>query len=268
MKQQNLLQPILFAGIVAILFSCQKEVAPRQNESNVLVSANKKDQSLKFNTFKGPQVEVGNGKARSWISISHTGVPSEIGIEMTADALTGHATDPEAHTEFTLPLHQKATAVTPFDHIGINWNPGGHPPFALFGLPHFDFHFYLISVEEQMAIPPHPAVIFPPTGYMPASFTPDPFGVPMMGVHWSEPGSVAPGTFTHTMIYGSYLDEFIFVEPMVTVDYLLSGASINMPYAQPTLFAETGTYYPTTYNIYWDDKKQRVYITLSDFVLR
>jgi hypothetical protein len=268
MKQLALLQPVLLMGMAIILFSCQKEVSPRVSESNGLLSASKSKQDLKFNTFKGPQVQMGDGKARSWITISHTGMPAEIGIEITADALTSQPQEQDAHPEYTLPLHQKALAVTPFDHIGINWNPGGHPPFDLFGVPHFDFHFYLISVEDQIAIPPHFVTTLPPAGYMPSSYMPDPVGIPMMGVHWSEPGTVAPGTFTHTMIYGSYNDAFIFVEPMVTLDYLLSGSSVSKPYAQPTLFAETGTYYPTTYNIYWDEKKQHVYITLSNFVWR
>jgi len=32
-------------------------------------------------------------------------------------------------------------AVPPFDHIGINWNPNGHPPAGVYNRPHFDVPF-------------------------------------------------------------------------------------------------------------------------------
>ena len=99
----------LLLGCSALLFSCQKEISSKQNERTVsAAAAGKSNQDLKFNTFYGPQVQVGDGKARSFITISHTGVPSEIDIEMTSGALTG------------LPLHQKAQNATPFDHLVIN----------------------------------------------------------------------------------------------------------------------------------------------------
>ena len=45
-----------------------------------------------------------------------------------------------------------------------------------------------------------------------------------MGKHWSlPPAQIAP--FTRTMILGTYNGELIFEEPMVTLAYLLSGAS-------------------------------------------
>jgi hypothetical protein len=259
--------------------ACKKEIAEKDKAITVVEAlGSKANQAEKFNTFYGPQVQVGDGKARSFYTVSHTGVPQELGIEMTSGAFSGI---PEDHdlASFVLPLHQKASQATPFDHIYMNWNEHGHPPFALFGVPHFDFHFYTISVAQRMAIPAYipptspdfilgPHDILPPLAYRPAGFVPTPGGEPQMGKHWADIlHPVMPGTFTHTMIYGSYNGSLIFVEPMITRAFLQSGADLSMPYGQPTQFQESGTYYPTVYNIK-DDASGKHYITLSGFVLR
>jgi hypothetical protein len=251
--------------------ACKKEMAEKDKAvTGVEAVGSKANQAEKFNTFYGPQVQVGDGKARSFYTVSHTGVPQELGIEMTAGSLSGL---PEDHdlSAFVLPLHQKALQATPFDHIVINWNEHGHPPFEVFGAQHFDFHFYTISVAQQMAIPaftPMADDIVPAQQYWPAGFIPLPGGEPQMGKHWLDVlHPVAPGTFTHTMIYGSYNGSFIFVEPMITRAFLQSGADVSVPYGQPAQVQRTGLYYPTVYNIR-DDASGKHYITLSDFVLR
>ena len=143
--------PALF--MVLLFTACQKQDL-KQNDSLESSSKSKKSLSLqeeKANTFYGPQVHTGDGKVRSFISITHTGVPQEIGLEMTAGSLNGLSM--EDQVSYVVPLHQKAKAITPFDHIYFNWNPHGHPPAMFFSAPHFDFHFYMTSVEERMMIP-------------------------------------------------------------------------------------------------------------------
>lgn len=257
-----------FIGASICLFSCQKEQTVEESIDHVQlqISSAQSDQSLLSNTFKGPQVQMYSGQARSWITLSHTDVPLEIGIEMTAQAVAtvGH----ESGT-FALPLHHKAKDATAFEHIVINWNPHGHPPGGVFTVRHFDFHFYTITNEERLAIPIYPLAVaafdnLPPTGYIPASYFPDPGGVPLMGKHWAD-RSVAPGTFTKTMIYGSYNGEVNFIEPMITESVILNGVPFSLPFAQPTGFAEH-TYYPTKYKFYVNNGKY--YVTLSDFILR
>ena len=252
-------------ALCAILLSCQKEESLNESQNAILLSVNA-DQNTKYNTFKGPQVEMGSGYTRSWITLSHTGVPLEIGVEMTEAAITSLG---EVSGDFVLPLHHKAIDATAFEHIVINWNSHGHPPANVFTVPHFDFHFYTIKNQQRLAIPVYPLAIaafdnLPPAGYMPASYTPDPGGVPQMGKHWGD-RSVVPGTFTKTMTYGSYNGEVNFIEPMITKAVLLSGAAFSLPFAQPSLFAEN-TYYPQRYNFYINNGKY--YVTLSDFVWR
>ena len=265
----QLLKPFAVVAISTALFACQKTVADTQPSvsESMLAPASAANQSQKSNTFYGPQVSMGNGKARSFVTISHTDAPSEIGIEMTNDAFTGLPTTEEG-ASFVLPLHQKAQAVTPFDHIEIDWNPNGHPP-TPYLVPHFDFHFYKISMAEQQAIVPGPLMeILPPSGAMPPTYIPTPGGVPQMGKHWVDVTSpeLNGKPFTKTFIYGSYNGKVIFDEPMITLATLLSGQSSSTPIPQPQIFMPANTYYPTTYNISADDKKH--YVSLSNFVFR
>jgi hypothetical protein len=263
-------QHLLFAAfaILAGLSSCKKEIQPKGEETLRAVSQKGNgNQALKENTFYGHQVQVGNGKARSYIRMTHAGTPLELGIEMTEGAMAGLGD----HLTFVLPLHQKALKATAFDHIYVGWNEGGHPPIPLFGVPHFDFHFMMMSSAARMAIPDYTPGslhdLLPAAPYWPAGFVPTPGGEVVMGKHWVDVvNPVFPNSFTHTMIYGSYNGKMNFVEPMITRAFLQSGADVSMSYGQPAQYHETGTYYPTMYNI--TDKEGKHYISLSNFVLR
>lgn len=274
---------IIVLGTLLLLFSCsQDEMVNNGPEESTALSFTAKTSSDKLNVFKGPQVALGFGKVRSWISVNvKNGLPNEIGIEITPEAFKNLTTNnsktlPPDHETIVVPLHLKATQSTPFDHIGLNWNPRGHQPDGVFDVPHFDIHFYMISVEAQMAIPewsPETDAAFnlyPPMGYMPADYGTPPgpaTAEPQMGKHWlpNNLGDYLP--FSKIMIYGSYNGQLIFVEPMITLDYLLSNTDFSMNYSQPEHFAKAGNY-PTKYNIYHDAATGNTYITLSEFVAR
>ena len=276
--KQRFLQWLAPASFIFLITSCQKQELQNAGEQE-LSSASKKSSDLsgtKTNTFYGPQVHVGNGKVRSWTRITHAGIPEEMGIEMTAGALTGlpmeHDHPTPDHTTMIIPIHQKGKGLTPFDHIGLNWNPQGHPPAMFFLAPHFDIHFYMMSVEERMAIPaysPASAAMFNNfPDYMPANYfaPPGPDGAEIqMGKHWAPP----PPTFlpfTRVMILGTYNGKLNFVEPMVTLAYLQSKATSSQGYSQPTYFEHTGKWYPTVMNVYAANGKH--YVSLSSFVKR
>jgi hypothetical protein len=259
---------ILFLGL--LLFSCQKDSLDKKSSVlNDQSLAGKSGDASKSNTFYGPQVQLGNGKVRTFTRINHAGNPEEIGVEITEGALSGLPTEGDHHDLANpLTLHQKAKDVTPFDHVSFDWNPNGHPPF-FFSVPHFDVHFYMISMAERMEIPeysPSSAPLFdnlPTADYIPANYAAGPGGEPMMGKHWSPPPpSFLP--FSKVMIWGSYNGRFTFIEPMVTYDYLMSGISFSSAFGQPLKFPEAGNY-PTVYNIYTDSKTHNRYISLSNF---
>ena len=250
-----------------VFISCKKETKsfPAQEENAFSAMAAKAHADSKYNTFKGPEVEVGNGYARSFVTISHAGVPQEIGVSFTDEALSGL---PSVNAPYVLELHNRALEATPFEHIALGWSANGHPLPNSFIAPHFDVRFFMMSLADRLAIPPPPSPGFtnlPPAGYMPANYFPD-AAVPQVGMHWTDKSFTAGVPVDHTLILGSFDGAFTFVSPIVVRTDLVSGQSFSIAYAQPQSFAEHG-YYPTKYNIYQDDK-QGHYVTLSDFVWR
>jgi len=250
-----------------LLSETEKVVIPQIQPSFVAGKMNGKGDD--YNTFYGPVVQMGDGHLRSWINISRKdGEPLGIGIEITGkafDHLPTDATNFAANT-FVLKLHQKALAVTPFDHITINWEPEGHEPPGIYDVQHFDMHFYKISLADQMAITgvPGPA---PDPGYLPASYVIRAATVPQMGTHWIDPSSpeLHGAPFTHTFIYGSNNGHVHFLEPMITKAYLLSGAMVSKAIPQPIHFAPSNKYYPSTYKIWKNSENGRHYVALTDF---
>lgn len=267
LNQKKMKKILIFAAFAFItLSSCKKDVAFEGKKDVLFKAAGKADQDMKFNTFKGPEVEVGNGYARTFITRSHTGVPQELGVIFTDEALSGL---PTVNTPYVLEFHHKALESTPFTHVALGWSANGHPlPGGAFITSHFDVRFFMMSLEERLAIPAPPAPgfsVLPPTGFMPANYFPD-APVPQLGRHWTDNSFVAGVPVNHTMILGSYNGAFTFVSPIVVRTELAQGTSLSLPYSQPQFFAEHG-YYPTQYNIYQDNKKQH-YVTLSNFVWR
>jgi len=253
------------AGIV-FFSSCQKD-----EFRDPSIEAARANQDDKSNTFYGPQEHLGNGKARSFFTMTHENRPLELGIIFTQSSMDGLSNDAMDHEGNTthLRLHQKASQVTPFTFIMVNWNPAGHPP-AFYGAPHFDIHYYLnMSMEEQMMVAIGPSMFqFPAPGNIPAVYVPG-APVPMMGQHWSDPTSpeFLGQPFTKTFIYGSYAGEVIFYEPMITRSYLLSGVSSTTAFPVPTVFTPNQTWYPTSYKVYTDNAGN-IIVSLSDFVWR
>ena len=228
-------------------------------------------------THLGDVVPFGSGTARSWVSVADDGTPTAVGITLTETALAGlpvTATPGMIWTvEYILDLPD--IPLLPFDHIGVNWNPQGHMPSGVYNVPHFDFHFYLISPEERRQITargddlercrraPAPGAV--PEGYI---FAPE-SEEPGMGGHWADPRSheFHGEAFTSTFIYGTYEGEVIFWEPMVTKAYLESHPDVMVPLQVPQGYAQTG-YYPTSYGIHYDTARREHTVTLEGLTLR
>ena len=264
-------------GIIKDELTSQEKIIIPMDESNNSSSAAKTDDEVKYNTFYGPVVQMGVGHARSWVNITHDNKALAIGIEMTEGALQLHdANDDGRSLEFVFPLHQKAKAFTPFDHFLVNWNEHGHPPPGIYDLPHFDFHFYKMSLAERLAIPAFndapqkfnnlPDLAYIPTGY----FTRPNEGIIQMGRHWGD--GLSPELhgqpFTHTFIYGSYDGKVTFLEPMITLALLQSGVTVQKAIRQPQLFDPVDNYYPTRYNIWKNENNNRHYVAMDQMVWR
>ena len=254
----------------------------------------------------GTAVTVGEGRARSYVVLDEqTGAPRELGVALDERALDGlpaagsghHGSGPMTHSyNLALPSENK----TPFRFVELNWNPAGHEPDGVYqGVPHFDFHFYVISQAERDAIVPTDPEFETRANNLPAGDYVPPFNVPlgppgaapakvavpMMGVHWSDvrspelqrllgkPDAYEP--FTATFIHGSWNGQFSFWEPMITRAHILEKKTASdpavrdqvLPISMPAKYATPG-YYPSGYRITWDAEAKEYRIALAGLAWR
>lgn len=213
--------------------------------------------------FKGPEEQVHDGKAWTWFETDKAGQPKKLALAITDAALNSvpvgdGGTGPHDHGDmennWILKFHPKAD-VLPFNHVGMGWNPNGHEPEQVYGLPHFDFHFYMPTPEEIAAIPVYEQAKekfdnYPAAEYFPANYMNFGGGVPQMGAHWIDVTSpeINGAKFTQTFIYGSYDGKVTFYEPMITLEFLKATSNFTRPIPEPAKVQKTG-WYPTELNI-------------------
>lgn len=238
----------------------------------VFTSCTKEKDSDKSGVFKGPEVTVYHGKAWTWIQLTKQGTPERVAISINEDALNtvkigddnsgGHQHDDHV----VLPFHPKAD-VTLFNHVWLNWNPGGHPPAGIYNKPHFDLHYYMVSSQERETfIDPAKLNANLAADYLPANYIGvDP--VPTMGKHYVDVTSpeLNGQPFTQTYIHGSYDAKLVFLEPMITLDFLKATTDFVRDLPQPAKFQKTG-YYPTKMRVTKQGTVTNV--ILEAFVLR
>ncbi len=230
----------------------------------------KKDNKKSSQTFYGKAVALGGDSVRSFITINENAQPESIGLQFGENALNGLPTDtmpemPENMYPVTLPDQAKITGL---NHIEVDWNPFGHPPAGVYTVPHFDFHFYYITPEEQASVVPGPDVVPVPSQFVPKDyFSPVPIAVPDMGVHWFDSTATEfhGQPFTSTFIYGFYHGEMTFLEPMITKAFLQTHPDFSSAIKQPQAFQKSN-YYPTNYQIKYDGTKHVYLLTLSGLI--
>ncbi|HYG87817.1 MAG TPA: DUF5602 domain-containing protein [Azospirillum sp.] len=206
---------------------------------------------------KGPAVPLGQGTAQAWVSMDWNGEPAALGVSVSEAALRGIEALHHG-AALTLPLPAEA-AGTGFDHVLLNWNPHGHPPAHIWGSPHFDVHFYMISPAAREAISDkdpefktkarrNPEAHFVPVGYVLESEA-----IPAMGVHWADASTPEfhGKPFTHTLIYGAWDGQVTFIEPMIDKSVFDRRETVVADIRQPAAVAIPGRY-PTQYRIDFD----------------
>ncbi len=225
--------------------------------------------------FKGVDVPFGNGSARTEVAVRGTSVVSAA-VVLSASALDGLPTQlpPMQSLEFILPFPTGGPA-TVFDHVGVNWQPTGHPPMDIYTTPHFDVHFYMVTQQQRDAISPADpqygakSTRQPSSEDRPLGYTLDPNGIPRMGVHAgaADAPEYRGRPFTTSFIYGFFDGSMIFLEPMLTRAFLLSRPDTTMRIATPARYPRSGAY-ATTYNVRYDTAAREYRIELRDFVVR
>lgn len=245
-------------------------------------------------TVYGVSQNLGNGTARTYVTLNAEGKPVSLGVALSEAALTNLPMTPNAPSpsaamlQLALPVD---APVTGYNHVMLDWNPAGHEPDHVYTLPHFDFHFYQLTPTQVMAMMPtdpqwatkagsYPAAQYVPNGYVAASVLANvpaaAAAVPMMGMHWLDVSSPelqpppAGKTFTETFIYGSYDGKFIFLEPMITKAYIESLKNTSgMQRAIPSpAQVQTAGYYPSKYSIRYDSTAKEFRIALDSLTYR
>ena len=217
-------------------------------------------------TSYGPAQAMGNGTARSFVTLDDSGAPTAIGVTLSEDALAGL---PAGEAPTVLPLPAQAASATAFDHVSLDWEPAGHEPPGVYDRPHFDVHFYLIGQTQRQAIGFAPDEPAPAANAIARDYVSARTVVPNMGQHWFDPGDPnnTPGNFAHTFLYGYHQGSMIFMEPMITRATFLSRNEISMDIKQPQSYPKPG-YYPTHYSIRYDDASRAYVVTLDKMVRR
>jgi hypothetical protein len=211
--------------------------------------------------YEGKSVRIGHGTAHTITRTDANGNLTAIGVAFTRGALDGLPAATKTTTDFPylLPMPVKGPK-TVVDHVVINWEAAGHPPPHVYDVPHFDFHFYLVSRADQMNVAfdnesqssdpsQQPAAALLPAGYV----VPPGTALSKMGVHAVNPAAAEfhGQPFTATFIYGYYNKRQTFLEPMVSLAYLKSQPSFAAPVVRPASYGKRGAY-PTSYSVNYD----------------
>ena len=208
--------------------------------------------------FEGEKISLYSGQTWNWAKLDANGNPLQAAIVFDDVALNslpigGGAPPFEASSNF----NERADKL-PFIHAALDWNPSGHDPLFIYGKPHFDFHFYMITQATRLAIPLYTTDSarfknVPVSAYLPDNYFNSGGGVPQMGVHWIDATSpevsrTNPQPFTQTFIYGTYNGMVTFYEPMITLDFIKATTSFERTIPQPSKYKVAG-YYPTIMRI-------------------
>lgn len=216
--------------------------------------------------YSGAPVNIGDGVARTVVRTDEAGDPEALGVEFTPGVLEGLSDTPAEdrslgwHHFLAFPPQAPETG---FHHLMINWHPEGHSPDKVYGVAHFDFHFYVMDWDRQLDIRyPHPETPDTTGVTRPdAALVPDAYAIPP-GTHVNEMGvhSVpkdAPELhgepFVHTFMYGYADGELAFLEPMITREFLASRSDHAKSLPTPERYGSAG-WYPTRFRVEYDEQ--------------
>jgi Hypothetical protein TTHB210 len=225
-------------------------------------------------TYAGKAVRIGHGTAHTVVRADAKGNPTSISVAFSPGMLDGlpkAAKGADPNFPYLLPMPTKGPK-TVFDHVVVNWESAGHPPPHVYDVPHFDFHFYLVSHAAQMKVAfKNEKDSGDPSQQPPADLVPAGYIVPpgtahsQMGVHAVNPS--APEfhnqPFTATFIYGYYDKQQTFVEPMASLTFLKSKPSFSAPVTRPGSYSKPGTY-PSAYSVKYDAIHKVYEVGLTD----
>ncbi|MDB5097358.1 MAG: hypothetical protein JWM80_1779 [Cyanobacteria bacterium RYN_339] len=224
-------------------------------------------------TLDGESKALFGGTVVTWAKTDATNVIGEVGVTVPAAVIDGAPTDAAAKAGgVDLLLPERVRKETFLTHVDVGWNPTGHDPAPIYGLPHFDFHFYNLNALDVAAIDCKDTTTVP-AARIPAGFAllPPPNGicVPMMGIHASdltspELAQTNPAKFTKTMILGYYKGSMTFIEPMFTKEFLQTKAAFTLNVPAPGELGKA-TLLPGSFAGSYDDKTKAYTFVFKGF---
>lgn len=226
----------------------------------------------KAETYDGKAVHVGHGAAHTFVRTDAAGKPVALGIVLSRGALDGlpNATKTKDDFSYLLPMPTKGPK-TVVNHVVLDWEARGHPPPHVYDVPHFDFHFYMVSRADQNKVKFKSEADSgnpdqqPPAELLPAGYiVPPGTAVPQMGVHAVDPAAAEfhGKPFTATFIYGYYDKQLTFLEPMASIAFLKTKPTFAAPVTRPAHYSTPGAY-PSAYSVTYDAKSKSYRITLE-----
>lgn len=215
----------------------------------------------------GTTVQIGNGRAYTFVETNADEDPISMGIAFSGSSLQNL---PMQDHRFILPLPENVF-IPPYEHISIDWNHHGHDPEGIYNVPHFDYHFYFISLDERDAIrckddDEDICMKEPAENEIPEYYFGGPDGIPQMGWHWVDIRSPELNgyPFTSTFLYGYYNAHMIFLEPMIALKFLAERGEVDQDLPTPAVYDHSG-YYPQHYALKFSSAEDLYRIILSDF---
>jgi hypothetical protein len=257
---------LLAVGAISILQACKKD-DQFSSPLNTIATSKTEFKAYSVKTFYSPTLPIGNGVVRAWVSENINGEPVSVGVNLSEKALENLPSVPSQYV-LILPKNKGKNFYT---HVLLDWNPQGHIPEHVYDVPHFDVHFYTVPNEDRMAIGPNDFAQFanaPAAQYIPDHYLQTPGGEPQMGAHWVDllsPEFSPGGSFTKTFIWGSYDGKFIFWEPMITREYLLSHPNDLIELRQPSAYQRAG-YYATHYKVSYSSTPREFTVSLMNLI--
>lgn len=244
-------RPLAMLAIAALLFA----------------GACKKDKS---GTQIGEKTNYQGSTLSTYITTDEDGHPVEMGFTIPEAAFNSFdALSADVDWSLDFPTGDNET---PFVHMWAGYNPHGHEPLGIYDKPHFDFHFYMTSEAERLAITPADTVAGAKpllAGQVPVTYINTGL-VPTMGAHWID--VTAPELngqpFTETFIFGSFDGKMTFYEPMITKAFIEEKHNFEKAIPAVTAYRFPGKYYPTKFGFKHDHDADAHNFYLTGFVKR
>jgi len=214
----------------------------------------------------GEGVGFAGATVRTYLEQDPQGRPVSLGIEIP-ESILAKLPDKKATLHLGLPQAAKGLQYT---FARFDWLPQGHEPPGVYDVPHFDFHFYMMPMEQVQKIAGGADPVVVSSEFVPGDYiSPGNQAVPAMGVHWVDKlGPEFNGRpFEKAFIYGAHAGEVIFLEPMATLAYLKSKPDFSADVKQAQAVRKAG-YYPRRYSIRYLPQQKVYRISLDDLVRR